>query len=124
VSDSEPKRAADPDTRARTHLANERTFLAWLRTGLSMIALGLGAAQFLQPDLLSGFPVTTLFAVLLIGGGIAMVAVGAVHYAEGRAEIDAGSFKPLTRAVFITATLVGVAGVFTLFLVLLLRRAN
>ena len=124
MSDSDRKRAADPDTRARTHLANERTFLAWLRTGLSMIALGLGAAQFLQPDLLSGFPVTTLFAVLLIGGGIAMVVVGAVHYAESRAEIDAGSFKPLTRAVVITAALVGVAGVFTLFLVLLLRRAN
>ena len=38
----------DPDSRARTHLANERTFLAWLRTGLGLIVLGLAAAQFME----------------------------------------------------------------------------
>ena len=27
------------DTRTRTHLANERTFLAWLQTGITAIAL-------------------------------------------------------------------------------------
>lgn len=122
MPESEGKPRPDPDTRARTHLANERTFLAWLRTGLSLIALGLGAAQFLQPDLLPQFPISTVFAVLLIAGGIAMVVVGAVHYNESRAAIDAGSFTPLTRAVIVTAALVGVAGVFTLVLVILLRR--
>ena len=122
MSDSAQKRRADPDTRARTHLANERTFLAWLRTGLSLIALGLGAAQFLQPDLLPGFPISTVFAVLLIAGGVAMVVVGAVHYTGNRAEIDAGSFTPLGRAVVVTAALVAFAGFFTLVLVLLLRR--
>ncbi len=121
MSDPERKQRADPDTRARTHLANERTFLAWLRTGLSLIALGLGAAQFLQPDLLPGFPISTVFAVLLIAGGVALVVVGAVHYTESRAEIDAGSFTPLTRAVIVTAALIGFAGLFTLALVLLLR---
>ena len=41
---------ADPDSRARTHLANERTFLAWLRTGLALIVLGIGAAQFVSHE--------------------------------------------------------------------------
>jgi uncharacterized membrane protein YidH (DUF202 family) len=36
------------ESRARTHLANERTFLAWLRTGISLIGLGLAAAKFLD----------------------------------------------------------------------------
>jgi uncharacterized membrane protein YidH (DUF202 family) len=40
----------DPDSRALTHLANERTFLAWLRTGLGMIVLGLAAGQFIDVD--------------------------------------------------------------------------
>lgn len=31
---------------ARDHLANERTFLAWLRTALSSVALGLALAKF------------------------------------------------------------------------------
>ena len=37
----------DPDTRARTHLANERTFLAWFRTGVTLVALGIAAAELL-----------------------------------------------------------------------------
>ncbi|WP_456389946.1 YidH family protein [Profundibacter sp.] len=32
----------------RTVLANERTFQAWIRTGLSALAAGLGIAKFLQ----------------------------------------------------------------------------
>ena len=34
------------DLRVREHLANERTYLAWLRTSLAMVAFGLGAAKF------------------------------------------------------------------------------
>lgn len=124
MSDAERTRSVDPDSRARTHLANERTFLAWVRTGLSLIALGLVAAQFLQPDLLPGFPISTVFAVLLIVGGVALVVVGTVHYTESRAAIDAGSFTPLSRAVVVTAAVIGVAGLFTLVLVLLLRRQS
>ncbi|KAK6204990.1 uncharacterized protein RJT21DRAFT_111533 [Scheffersomyces amazonensis] len=33
---------------ARDHLANERTFLAWLRTSLSFITIGIGVTQLLR----------------------------------------------------------------------------
>ncbi|MFD8034708.1 YidH family protein [Streptomyces sp. NPDC059717] len=33
-------------SRAREHLANERTYLAWLRTGISVAALGVAVAKF------------------------------------------------------------------------------
>lgn len=36
---------------ARDHLASERTFLAWLRTGLGFIALGIAVERFSQFDL-------------------------------------------------------------------------
>lgn len=36
---------------ARDHLASERTFLAWLRTGLGFIALGIAIERFSQLDL-------------------------------------------------------------------------
>ncbi|KKY38336.1 hypothetical protein UCDDA912_g01654 [Diaporthe ampelina] len=35
---------------ARDHLASERTFLAWLRTGLGFIALGIAIERFSQLD--------------------------------------------------------------------------
>jgi putative membrane protein len=119
VTAREPGR--DPDSRARTHLANERTFLAWLRTGLSLVALGLGSAQFLQQDLVPGMPVTALFAAFLVTSGVVMTAFAAVHYAHGRAGIDAGAFRPAGRAVVVGTALVAIAGIAALALVLLLR---
>ncbi|KAI9310754.1 hypothetical protein BX666DRAFT_1818897, partial [Dichotomocladium elegans] len=35
---------------ARDHLANERTFLAWLRTSLSTISVGIGITQLFRLD--------------------------------------------------------------------------
>jgi uncharacterized membrane protein YidH (DUF202 family) len=35
----------------RDQLANERTYLAWLRTSIAMMALGLAAAKFGSPNL-------------------------------------------------------------------------
>ena len=41
-----PGRALLADATRRTRLANERTFLAWLRGGLTSIAVGVGAFFF------------------------------------------------------------------------------
>jgi len=39
--------AANPDANhAREHLANERTFLAWLRTGIAIVVFGFAIARF------------------------------------------------------------------------------
>lgn len=38
---------------ARDHLASERTFLAWLRTGLGFIALGIGVERFSRLEIQS-----------------------------------------------------------------------
>ncbi len=114
-------RTADPDSRARTHLANERTFLAWLRTGLTLMALGLGAEQFLEEGLIPGVPVTAILAALLVVGGVAMTAMAGVHYTHGRDRIEAGTFRPPLRVVVAAVTLVGIAGLVALGLVLLLR---
>ena len=57
-----------PDNNAlaldRTILANERTFQAWIRTGLSALAAGLGTAKFLQDTMPLGMLLA--IAVLLI----------------------------------------------------------
>ena len=37
---------ADPQTRTRDLLANERTFLAWARTGAALMGLGVAIAKF------------------------------------------------------------------------------
>ena len=59
-------KSSEPDANSmaldRTILANERTFQAWLRTGLAALVSGLGVAKFLQ-DMM---PLTVLLIVVSI----------------------------------------------------------
>ena len=57
----------DPDP--RFSLANERTFLAWIRTSLGMIALGVGIATFVSTNASRGFSMLVA-AILVVLGGI------------------------------------------------------
>jgi len=121
-SRSEPlSRPADPDSRARTHLANERTFLAWLRTGLSLMAVGMATAGFLPIDLVPGFPYVTTFSALLVLSGATMVVYGAHRFVTANRQIETGSYYPEVTAIMAIAAIVGVLGIMAIPLVLLLR---
>ena len=102
--------AVDPDSRARTHLANERTFLAWFRTGITLIALGLAAAQFLGAGLL---------AILGVVAGAVMVIVGLVRYRSSVQHIDDGDFQPANMSIIVT----GVLGILIAIVAIVLLRA-
>lgn len=101
----------DRDSRARTHLANERTFLAWLRTGLSLVALGLATAQFLERVGPGNIDVATPLAVLLIVGGTAMTVVGGRRFSEAGAAIEDGRFVPRAGAIVLAVVVSAIAGV-------------
>ena len=57
------------ESHERTGLAEERTLAAWLRTGLTMIGVGLGVAKLL-PDLTLLWLAHLLGIVLITGGGV------------------------------------------------------
>ncbi len=98
----------DADSRARTHLANERTFLAWFRTGITFVALGLAAAQFLSRDVSPGVPLVRGLSTVMIGTGAFLVLVGLYRYREGRRRIEAEVFHPawLSIVIAVVAALV------------------
>jgi len=93
--------AADPDSRARTHLANERTFLAWFRTGLALVALGLAAAEFLSPDDPNGVPLRRTLATLVILSGVFFFGVGVLRYRDNLRRIDEAAFRPASRSIVV-----------------------
>lgn len=124
AGDSSPvptSRPADADSRARTHLANERTFLAWLRTGLSLVAVGLAAAGFLPVDLVPGVRYVTLFSVLLVLIGTAAAVYGANRYVVAYRQIEIGSYRPAISPVVAFAIVVGVLGLMAIPMAILLR---
>ncbi len=62
----------DPD--ARFSMANERTFLAWIRTALALIAAGIGLDAFAAHVLPSALRTTLACGLLLLGGALAATA--------------------------------------------------
>ena len=97
--------ARDPESRARTHLANERTFLAWLCTGISLIALGLAADEFLATHPVPGVALTRTLAASLIVGGILLTLSGVGQFLRGRDRIEAGTYRPDARPIVFGACL-------------------
>ncbi|MEW2381293.1 DUF202 domain-containing protein [Micromonospora sp. NPDC047707] len=90
----------------RFSLANERTFLAWLRTGLALVAGGLATAQFLPPLPLAHLREAIAIALLLLGGAVAVRAID--HWARTERAIRLGEELPASRFPAVLALAVGV----------------
>ena len=89
--------------RARDHLANERTFLAWVRTGAAIVVFGFAIGRFAiairQLTALQGHPVRTAGISVWLGSGtiaagVVLVVAGLLRYRKTRAQLDAGTFEP------------------------------
>ena len=84
------------DATRRTRLANERTYLAWWRTGLTALAVGIGIGKFL-PQRSTGAHWT--YEVVGVGFGLLGLALLIVGFQRTRAvedALDRGSFAPIS----------------------------
>jgi putative membrane protein len=108
------------DATRRTRLANERTYLAWWRTGLTALAVSFAAGKLL-PELSNGanWPfelVGVAFALI----GIVFMVYGYVRHNEVDRALDRGEYAGLSsRAAFLFALAGGILGLATLLLVVL-----
>lgn len=75
-------------SRTRDHLANERTYLAWLRTAANVMVLGLAAAKFIG----NGGPRELAAGAILVVVGAAGLFYGTARYRRVSTEIESGSF--------------------------------
>ncbi len=83
---------AEPDI--RFSLANERTFLAWVRTAIGLVAAGVAIFHLLDDSAAT----TTLALVLLAAGAFASV-VGYSHFRRADRAIRQGEAFPAGSAV-------------------------
>ena len=98
----------DEDAIRRTRLANERTYLAWWRAGLTGVAVSLGVGALL-PELSEG----SRWPFVVLGVGFAILAVlfivyGVHRFRSGERALLNGGFAPLDLRVASSLALLGV----------------
>ncbi|MFD3549062.1 YidH family protein [Streptomyces sp. NPDC058655] len=100
----------------RFSLANERTFLAWIRTALALVGGGFAVDQFL-PDLRWAVRVGMALALLAVGAACAVRAVN--HWVRCERAMRRGEDLPLSRFPVVLSAGVGLVAVTMMVVVLL-----
>ncbi|MGL5879216.1 MAG: YidH family protein [Xenococcaceae cyanobacterium] len=107
-------------SRVRDHLANERTYLAWMRTAISLLGFGVVIVRlrFFKPPVTStpgnGWKLGLIFSLV----GLTTVILSTYHYFAIRQDIDEDVYEPPDRWVLIfslTITLLGAGVIFYVF---------
>ncbi len=85
------------------HLANERTFLAWVRTGVALVVFGFAIGRFavaiqeslrIQDHASRTEGLTAWFGTIAIVAGVVLTLAGLLRYRHTRRELESGTFKP------------------------------
>ena len=96
-------KAKQNPSRVRDHLANERTYLAWMRTAIALIGFGIVIVRLriLQPAPLPrpgvGWKLGLAFSLV----GLVTVLLSTKHYFNSCHHIDQDSYEPAKRLILL-----------------------
>ena len=131
----EPKiaSATNRNNSASDHLANERTFLAWIRTGIGVMAFGFVVVKFslfikqlavilgdktdVQPK---GYSSVT--GIILVAFGMLTIVFAYLRYRSTEKQLDMGNYKQ--SGFLISAVTVFIFGIGLFLLVYLIRSTR
>jgi putative membrane protein len=117
----------------RVHMANERTFLAWIRTSIGIMAFGFVVEKFAlfikQMSLILGnanienvsppsHGYSAIVGIFLVGLGTLMVLLAFVRYKKVERQIDEDTYKPsLILDILITISVLAVGIFLVMYLI-------
>jgi putative membrane protein len=90
-------------SKVREYLANERTYLAWIRTAIAMMGFGVVIVRLrafrapLLPQPATGWKLGLLFALV----GLLTVLLSTQHYFAVRHDIEKDTYEPTDRWVIL-----------------------
>lgn len=109
-------------SRVRDHLANERTYLAWMRTAIALMGFGVVIVRlrYFQPPQIphlgTGWKLGLIFSLV----GLLTVLLSTWHYFTIRDAIDDDTYEPTDRWVVVFSlaiTLLGAGVIYFVFTV-------
>jgi putative membrane protein len=106
----------------RVHMANERTFLAWIRTSIAVMAFGFVVEKFSLFVTQMGYYLgkeamppaassSSLFGILLVLLGVVMGVLSFIRYKTVEKQIDDDAYRPsriLSLLLFLSMLSIGV----------------
>lgn len=117
----------------RVHMANERTFLAWIRTCIGIMAFGFVVKKFVlfikqmslflgQVDIENALPpfpgYSEILGIGLVGLGSLMVVLAFIRYKKVERQIDEDAYQPSSiLAVVLTTSIFGVGIFLVMYLI-------
>ncbi|MBD2775134.1 YidH family protein [Iningainema tapete] len=122
--------------RQREHQANERTFLAWLRTSVSLIAFGFAIARFglflrqLSVTLIQYQPSVNpilnsqYLGIGLVIFGLITIGLAAWRYNQVFWQIESGDYQPTRWTVWVMTGAVMLFGILSMPLLMLQDQVN
>ena len=127
ASPHKPNRSQRSTDRQREHQANERTFLAWLRTSIALISFGFAIARFglflrqfepgptanaqnIAPTILD----SQNLGVGLVVFGIIAIVLAAWRYNQVFWQIERGAYQPSRLAVWVITSIIALLGLLSL----------
>jgi uncharacterized membrane protein YidH (DUF202 family) len=113
MEQTEEKKSAKVSNR-RVHIANERTFLAWIRTSIGIMAFGFVVEKFALflrqisfflekagnpaltplPHHLRAPGWSSMLGILLVGFGVLMAVLAFIRYKKTERQIDEDTYHP------------------------------
>lgn len=116
LTDTMPSPGLNGSTHATDHLANERTFLAWIRTSLAVIGLGFAVAKFgtwigelaagpAELGEASRSAMSLAVGVLMISTGGAFAIIAALRHRVVARQIQAGKVRSASATVTVVTVI-------------------
>lgn len=111
----------------RVHMANERTFLAWIRTSIGIMAFGFVVEKFalfikqmslvlVKDNIGNALPpshgYSSIVGIFLVGLGTLLVLLAFVRYKKVERQIDSDTFQPSSILDILLTVLVLAVGIF------------
>lgn len=102
VEAKEKPKALNP-SRVRDHLANERTYLAWMRTAIALMGFGVVIVRlrYLHPPQMPHLGVSWQLGLLFALTGLMTVLLTTQHYFVVRRDIDEDTYEPADRWIVV-----------------------
>ncbi|MFW5822479.1 MAG: YidH family protein [Tangfeifania sp.] len=111
------------DTKLREHLANERTFLAWIRTSIALMGLGFVIVKFAlflkevavilkDIDITISESISAIVGTAMVALGIILAAIAYFQYKKVETQINRQTYKSSSFISVFLTLVIAIGGIF------------